>query len=78
MNWLPGFEVVVQCVEKLVELLGSFELGLGMNTPTHMCMDQIPGMDHPFAKCFFLENLELLKIFFCCVPTLAVAHQVVE
>ena len=47
LNWLLGFEVVVQYVEKLVELLDSFELGLGMNTPTRMCMDQILGMDHP-------------------------------
>ena len=47
LNWLQGFEAVVQCAERLVELLGSFELGLGMNTPTHMYRDQIPGMDHP-------------------------------
>jgi hypothetical protein len=33
-------------VEKLVELLDSFELGLGMNAPTRMCMDQILGTDH--------------------------------
>ncbi len=47
LNWLPGFEVVVQCEGMLVELLGSFELGLGMNTPTHMYKDQILRMDHP-------------------------------
>jgi hypothetical protein len=47
LNWLQGFEAVVQCVEKLVELMGSFELGLGMNTPTRLYRDQILGMDHP-------------------------------
>ena len=47
MNWLLGFEVVVQYVEKLVELLDSFELGLGMSKLTHMYRGQIPRMDHP-------------------------------
>ena len=47
LNWLPGFEVVVQCEERLVELLDSFELGLGMSKLTHMYRGQIPRMDHP-------------------------------
>jgi hypothetical protein len=47
LNCLLGFEVVVQCEEKLDALLDSLELGLGMNTLTHMYMGQILRMDHP-------------------------------
>jgi hypothetical protein len=47
VNLLPGFEVVVQCKERLVELLDSFELGSGMSKLKHMYRDQIPRMDHP-------------------------------
>ena len=47
LNWLPGFEVVVQCEEMLDELLGNSALGLGMNTLAHMYKDRILRMDHP-------------------------------
>ena len=47
LNLLLGFEVVVQCAEKLVECWGSFVLDLDTNKLAHMYADQIPKMDHP-------------------------------
>ena len=70
--------LVVQYAGMLGQLRDTVVLVLGMSTLTHRCKDQTPGMDHLSIKCFSLENLEIPEIFFCYVPTWAVAHLSVE